>query len=252
MAGFRPVCEMQYDAFSYPCLDQLDLPRRPLPVAHRRRDGVPDHRADAVRRPGARAGAARRLARGVLRPHARDQGRDPVDAGRRQGPSRRGDPRRRPGRGPRAEAHLPDGARRGAGGRARGAAREGADRAPGLGRDGRSPTARWWRWPRRRPTGRRSVGRGARPALAEAARRGRPARVGGADRPGGGRRRGAARRRLRRRGGGGPRREGDPRPARADRARHRLRRAVPVLDDRGRLPAVARACARRDPKVMAF
>jgi pyruvate dehydrogenase E1 component beta subunit len=23
MAGFRPVCEMQYDAFSYPCLDQL-------------------------------------------------------------------------------------------------------------------------------------------------------------------------------------------------------------------------------------
>src|SRR4051794_39017814 len=23
MAGYRPVCEMQYDAFSYPCLDQL-------------------------------------------------------------------------------------------------------------------------------------------------------------------------------------------------------------------------------------
>jgi pyruvate/2-oxoglutarate/acetoin dehydrogenase E1 component len=23
MAGFRPICEMQYDAFSYPCLDQL-------------------------------------------------------------------------------------------------------------------------------------------------------------------------------------------------------------------------------------
>src|SRR5919198_787550 len=23
MAGWRPVCEMQYDAFSYPCLDQL-------------------------------------------------------------------------------------------------------------------------------------------------------------------------------------------------------------------------------------
>src|SRR4249919_1502518 len=22
MAGWRPVCEMQYDAFSYPCLDQ--------------------------------------------------------------------------------------------------------------------------------------------------------------------------------------------------------------------------------------
>ena len=23
LAGWRPVCEMQYDAFSYPCLDQL-------------------------------------------------------------------------------------------------------------------------------------------------------------------------------------------------------------------------------------
>src|SRR4029453_2756145 len=23
MAGWRPVCEMQYDSFSYPCLDQL-------------------------------------------------------------------------------------------------------------------------------------------------------------------------------------------------------------------------------------
>src|SRR2546430_15031458 len=23
MAGWRPVCEMQYDAFAYPCLDQL-------------------------------------------------------------------------------------------------------------------------------------------------------------------------------------------------------------------------------------
>jgi pyruvate dehydrogenase E1 component beta subunit len=26
MAGWRPVCEMQYDAFSYPCLDQLITP----------------------------------------------------------------------------------------------------------------------------------------------------------------------------------------------------------------------------------
>src|SRR6202171_2739967 len=23
MAGWRPICEMQYDAFAYPCLDQL-------------------------------------------------------------------------------------------------------------------------------------------------------------------------------------------------------------------------------------
>ncbi len=28
MAGWRPVCEMQYDAFSYPALDQLITPVR--------------------------------------------------------------------------------------------------------------------------------------------------------------------------------------------------------------------------------
>ena len=37
MAGWRPVCEMQYDAFSYPCLDQLITHVGPLPLAHRRR-----------------------------------------------------------------------------------------------------------------------------------------------------------------------------------------------------------------------
>ena len=84
-----------------------DHARRPLPLAHRREDGVPARRADAVRRRRARARAARRLAGGVLRPHARREGRDPVDAGRREGAARRGDPRSRSRRRARAEAHLP-------------------------------------------------------------------------------------------------------------------------------------------------
>ena len=69
--GWRPVCEMQYDAFSLPVPRPADHARRPLPLAHRREDGVPARRADAVRRRRARARAARRLARGVLRAHAR-------------------------------------------------------------------------------------------------------------------------------------------------------------------------------------
>ena len=95
-----------------------DHARRPLPLAQRRADGVPDHDPHAVRRRRARARAARRLARGVLRAHARDQGRDPVDSCRCEGTARRGDPRSRPGRHLRAEARLPHRARRGAGGRA--------------------------------------------------------------------------------------------------------------------------------------
>ena len=71
MAGWRPVCEMQYDAFSYPCLDQLITHVGPLPLAHRRKDGVPDHDPHALRRRRARPRAARRLARGLLRAHAR-------------------------------------------------------------------------------------------------------------------------------------------------------------------------------------
>ena len=105
-----------------------DHPRRPLPLAHRREDDLPDHDPDAVRRRRPRARAARRLARDLLRPHARDQGRDPVDAGRRKGPARGRDPRSRPGRDSRAEARLPHRARRGARRRARRSARKGAAR----------------------------------------------------------------------------------------------------------------------------
>ena len=96
MAGWRPVCEMQYDAFSYPCLDQL--------INHvgryRWRTGgkmaVSARRPHAVRRRRARARAARRLAGDVLRAHARGEGRDPVDACGREGDARRGDPRADP------------------------------------------------------------------------------------------------------------------------------------------------------------
>ena len=53
--------------------------------------------------------------------------------------------------------------------------------------------------------------------------------------------RGAAHRRLRRRAGGARRRAGDLRPARPGATRDGLRRPVPVLDDRGSLHAVRRA-----------
>ena len=98
MAGFRPVCEMQYDAFSYPCLDQL--------ICHvgryRWRTGGTMEFPITVRMPyGGRVRAPELHddspeAYYVHTPG--DQGRDPVDAGRREGPSGRGDPRRRPGR----------------------------------------------------------------------------------------------------------------------------------------------------------
>ena len=78
MAGFRPVCEMQYDAFSYPCLDQL--------ICHvgryRWRTGGAMEFPITVRMPyggrRARAGAARRLARGATtstRPGSRSRSR---------------------------------------------------------------------------------------------------------------------------------------------------------------------------------
>ena len=160
-----------------------DHARRPLPLAHRRADGVPDHGADALRRRRPRARAARRLARGLLRPHAGREGGDPVDAGRREGAARRRDPRPRPGRRPRAEADLPHRAHRGARRRPRRPAREGPARARGqrrdarrLRRDGAALRAR------RRGARGRGVGRGARPAHAEAARRGGAPGLGRQDR----------------------------------------------------------------------
>ena len=69
--------------------------------------------------------------------------------------------------------------------------------------------------------------------------------VGCEDRAGRRRAGGAACLRLRRRSGRRARREGDPRPSRAGAARHRLRRAVSVLAARGRVHAVGAARARR-------
>ena len=54
--------------------------------------------------------------------------------------------------------------------------------------------------------------------------------------------------RLRRGARRDPRREGDPRSARPGAARHRLRRAVSVLEDRGRVHAVGRARRRCRPE----
>ena len=98
MAGWRPVCEMQYDAFSYPALDQLINHVGRYRWRTRRHDGVPDHGTHAVRRRCAGAGASRRLPRDVLRAHPWREGGHPVDAGRCQGPARGGDPRPRSGR----------------------------------------------------------------------------------------------------------------------------------------------------------
>ena len=166
MAGWRPVVRDAVRRVLLPVPRPADQPRRPLPLAHARGDGVPARRADAVRRRRAGARAARRLARGVLRAHARREGGDSLDAGRREGAAGGGDPRSRPGRRARAEARLPDGARRGAGGRAR-RARSGKMR---VAREGDRPHARRLRGDGagRGAGGRRArrVGRGARRAHA--------------------------------------------------------------------------------------
>ena len=132
MAGWRPVCEMQYDAFSYPGLDQLinhvgryrwrTRGKMSFPLTIRMPYGggvrAPELHDDSpetyyVHTPGVKVAI-------------------PVDAGGREGPARGGDPRPRPGRDPRAEAPLPHVEGRRARRGARRAARAGADRARGL------------------------------------------------------------------------------------------------------------------------
>ena len=131
MAGWRPVCEMQYDAFSYPCLDQLinhvgryrwrtrGAMEFPLVVRMPYGGGVraPELHDDSpetyyVHTPGVK----------VASPST------PADA---KGLACGGDPRSRPGRRARAEVRVPHRARRGAGGRARRPARRGAGRPRG-------------------------------------------------------------------------------------------------------------------------
>src|SRR5262249_51157967 len=81
---------------------------------------------------------------------------------------------------------------------------------------------------------------GARPADAEAARRGSPPRLRGEDGPRRRRAGGAEDVRVRRGGRGDPGREADPRPAGARRAGGRVRRALSVLAARGFLRALRR------------
>ena len=146
MAGWRPVCEMQYDAFSYPCLDQLITPRRPLPLAHRRRDGVPARRSGCPT-----AAASARRSSTTTRPRRTTCTRPgvkvaipatPADAkGLLAAAIRDPDPvvilePKLAYRTPRGE--VP-------GGRARRPARAGARRARGRRRDPRRATARWCR-----------------------------------------------------------------------------------------------------------
>ena len=245
MAGFRPVCEMQYDAFSYPCLDQLICHvgryrwrtggAMEFPITVRMPYGgrvrAPELHDDSpeayyVHTPGIKVAipSTPADAKGLLAAAIRDA--DPVVIL---------EPKLiyRTSRGevPEGEHVVPLGKAR--------VVRPGADVTV--------------------------IAYGAMVAVAEAAAEAAEASVEvldlrslkpldedallesvGRTGTGGGGRRGSAGRRLRRRGGGGARREGDPRPARPDRTRHRLRRPLPVLDDRGCLPAVAQACARRD------
>ena len=211
MAGFKPVCEMQYDAFTYPCLDQL--------ITHvgryRWRSGGQLAFPLTVRMPyggGVRAPELHDDSPEAYYVHTpRGEGRDPVDARRREGllaaAIRDPDPvvvlepklhyRTLRGEVPEGEHVVPLGKAR--------LAREGDDLTL-VGYGSMIPVCE------AAADGLRRVGRGARHPDTEAARRGRAARVGGEDRPRGDRAGGAAHVRIRRRARGHPRREGDPRP----------------------------------------
>ena len=184
MAGFRPVVEMQYDAFSYPCLDQLithvgryrwrtgGKMEFPLTIRMPYGGGVraPELHDDSpetyyVHTPGVKVAipSTPADAKGLLAAAIRDP--DPVVILE-------------------PKLHYRTLARRGARGRARRPARQGAARARGHRRDARRVRldGAALRAGRRRAR-RRGLGRGARHPDAEAARRGRAARVGREDGP---------------------------------------------------------------------
>ena len=239
MAGWRPVVEMQYDAFSYPCLDQLinHVGRYrwrtrggmefPLVVRMPYGGGVraPELHDDSpeayyVHTPGVKVAipSTPADAKGLLAAAIRDP--DPVVVLEPKFVYRTAR-----GEVPEGEHVVPLGEMR--------VAREGSDLT--------------------------LVAYGAMVPVAEQAadrldasveildvRSLKPldeetlARVGREDRPRRDRPGGAAGRRLRRGARRDRRREGDPRPPRPGPARHRLRRAVSVLADRGRVHAVGR------------
>ena len=257
MAGWRPVCEMQYDAFSYPCLDQLITHvgryrwrtgggmEFPITIRMPYGGGVraPELHDDSpetyyVHTPGIKVAipSTPADAKGLLAAAIRDP--DPVVD-------------------PRAEAPLPDAARRGARGRARRPAGEGAHGARGDRPDARRLRLDGAALASRRPTRSRPRPRSRCSTSARSSRSTRtrcsppPAKTGRvvivqeAPRVAGFGAELAAilaeKAILDLRGPGAP--------------RDRLRRAVPVLADRGRVHAVGRArrgCCPPAPRVLAL
>ena len=248
MAGFRPVCEMQYDAFSYPCLDQLITHvgryrwrtggKMTFPVTIRMPYGggvrAPELHDDSpetyyVHTPGIKVAipSTPADAKGLLAAAIRDP--DPVVIL---------EPklvyRTERGEVPEGEHVVPLGKAR--------LAREGTDltlvaygaMVPVCERaaDELDASVEVLDLRSLKPLDEEAL-------LASAAKTGpRRARAGG-----------AADVRLRRRARCDPRREGAARPAGAGAARDRLRRPVSVLADRGRVHAVRRARRRRGPQV---
>ena len=106
--GMRPVVEIQIWDFIAMTMDQV------VNQAAKFRymlGGTPDGAAGDPRAPGRRhppGRAALAEPRGLVRPRARARRRRALDALRRQGTARRGDPRRQPGHLPRAQDALPD------------------------------------------------------------------------------------------------------------------------------------------------
>ncbi|CAA9343537.1 MAG: Pyruvate dehydrogenase E1 component beta subunit, partial [uncultured Gemmatimonadaceae bacterium] len=213
---------------------------------------VPDGGARAERRLRARRAVPLAEPRGGVRPHAGAQGRLPRDRRGREGADEGRHPRRRLRALLRAQVPVPPRQGRDAGGRPRGADRQGARRPRGRGpvdhhlrRDGpqgarRGPPARGRGRPERR---------GARPAHARPARRRGHRRDGEEDQPRARRARGHAHRRTRRRDHGAHLRVVLRVARRAGAARDRARRAAPLrARARGlRAPADGRPGARGAP-----
>ena len=186
MNGFRPVVEMQFDAFAYPAFEQIVSHVAKIGNRTKGRGAAADGDPDPVRRRHRRGGAPLRQLRGLLRPHPRAHRRRAGHRGRRVRAAAAGDRVPRSRRVPGAEEALlrqGPGRHRGVGAadRARGGAphrrRRHPDRlrAVGAGGDGRRRAGRHrgTRAGRRRPAQRssRSTTRPSwRPFAAPAAR----------------------------------------------------------------------------------
>ena len=246
MAGYRPVCEMQYDAFSYPCLDQLithvgryrwrtgGTMTFPITIRMPYGGGVraPELHDDSpetyyVHTPGIKVAipSTPADAKGLLAAAIRDP--DPVVIL---------EPklvyRTERGEVPEGDHVVPLGKAR--------LVREGTD-VTLVAYGAMVPVCE------RAADELDALRRGARPPFAEAARRGGAARNRREDRPRRARPGGPAHVRLRGRAGRDLGREGAARPAGAGPPCHRLRRALSVLADRRRVHAVGGARRRRGP-----